>query len=73
MKLIISEKTLTVSDLQNQIENLDEEKDLENLMKKLYRRLQKSVAVIIMHEEMNAPLEKERDNIINDLIIELKV
>ena len=54
-EIIISEKTLAVSDLQNQIENLDEEKkDLENLNEKtISEDSQKSVAVIIMHEEMN--------------------
>ena len=68
-EIIISEKTLAVSDLQNQIENLDEEKkDLENLNEKtISEDSQKSVAADnnARRDEL-APLEKERDNIIND-------
>ena len=69
-EIIISEKTLAVSDLQNQIENLDEEKkDLENLNEKtISEDSQKSVHKFDNNARRDelAPLEKERDNIIND-------
>ena len=68
-EIIISEKTLAVSDLENQIKSLDEEKnDLENLDEKsISQDSQKSVSADNNARKNElAPLEKERDNIIND-------
>ncbi len=65
-EIIISEKTLAVSDLENQIKSLDEEKnDLENLDEiSISQDSQKSVvADNKARKDELAPLEKERDNI----------
>ncbi len=68
-EIIISEKTLAVSDLENQIESLDKEKnDLENLDEaSISQDSQKSIiAENKARKDELAPLEKERENVLKE-------